>query len=231
MKRFYKEVAVVEGDSGFLIKLDGREVKTPEKGRNISPTRAMAEAICKEWQGQGDDVDPAVMPMAKLQNTALDRVATRRDDLIDELVKYAGTDLLCYHADQPEKLAHRQAKIWQPLLDWVLENHDVTLTVTRGIIHVAQDAGELAKLKIFLDSLDHFTLAAFYNMTTLCGSVSIALNLLGKNISVDQAWTAAQLDEHFQIEQWGIDDEAKARHDNMKAELDDALRFLDLLKD
>ena len=106
------------------------------------------------------------------------------------------------------------------------KTHDITLKVTTGILHVEQDVARLEKT---LQNIDSFRLAAFYNITTLCGSVSVALNVLGGNITAAQAWTAAELDENYQIAQWGIDDEAKVRQDNMKAELDAAVRFLDLM--
>lgn len=229
MKRFYENAAVISTDQGFSVELDGREVKTPDKRPNLSPTKAMADVICAEWNEQENKVVPDSMPTAKMQNTAIDRVDVRRDDLIAELVKYADTDLLCYHSEFPEDLAARQNKLWHPLLDWVAKNHDVTLKVTSGIIHVEQDGTQLEKLGKFLHTLDSFSLTAFYNITTLCGSVSIALNVFGGNITVDQAWAAAQLDDNYQIEQWGIDDEAKIRQDNMKAELDTAVLFLDLI--
>lgn len=226
MKRFYEKASIVAHDRGFLVELDGREVKTPEKRQNLSPTKAVAEAICQEWNEQGEKINPDSMPIAKLQNTAIDRVETRRGDLIAELVKYANTDLLCYRADFPEDLVKQQAEAWQPLLDWVSKTHDITLKVTTGILHVEQDVARLGKI---LQNIDSFRLAAFYNITTLCGSVSVALNVLGGNITAQQAWSAAELDENYQIAQWGIDDEAKVRQDNMKVELDAAARFLDLM--
>lgn len=225
MKRFYEKAVVVAHDLGFLVELDGREIKTPEKRQNISPTKAMAEAICQEWNEQGEKINPDSMLIAKLQNTAIDRVETRRGDLIAELVKYANTDLLCYRADFPQDLAKQQAETWQPLLDWVSEQHGITLKVTTGILHVKQDVAQLEKI---LRDIDSFRLAAFYNITTLCGSISVALNVLGDNITAEQAWEAAELDENYQISQWGIDDEAKIRQDNMKAELDAAVCFLGL---
>lgn len=226
MKRFYEKATVVSHDNGFLVELDGRAVKTPEKRPNLSPTKAMAEAICQEWNDQGDRVAPDSMLMVKLQNSAIDRVETRRDDLVAELIKYAGTDLLCYRAAFPEDLAKLQADIWQPLLDWVSATHGITLKVTTGILYVEQDVAQLEKI---LQEMDSFRLAAFYTITTLCGSVSLALNVSGGNITAEQAWQAAQLDENYQIAQWGRDDEAKNRQNNMKAELDAAICFLDLM--
>ncbi|MCF8474817.1 MAG: hypothetical protein K9G26_08980 [Emcibacter sp.] len=229
MKRFYKLATIRPLDNGYVVDLDGREVKTPEKRANVIPTKALAEAIAVEWNAQKDKVNANDMLLAKLNYTAIDRVGERRNDLMDELVKYAGSDLLCYRAEFPEILVERQNRLWQPLLDWVLSTHDMMLRVTNGIIHVEQDAQEIAKLRQFLTPLNSHFLTAFYIMTTLCGSVTIALNLIGGNITVDQAWDAAQLDENFQIEQWGADDEATLRHNNMKAELDSVARFLALL--
>jgi len=229
MKRFYQTATVVPAERGFMVQLDGRPIKTPEKRPNLSPTKVLAEAICMEWNAQADKVDPASMPMAKLQNTALDRVAGRTDDLICELVRYAGTDLLCYRAASPQDLAQHQDRLWQPLLDWTQQHHDMTLTVTTGILHVQQEMQQLAKLEYFLAGLDSFRLAAFYTIATLCGSVVIALNMLGGNISAQQAWDAAQLDENYQTAQWGRDEEAQIRQNNMKKELDSAARFLEML--
>lgn len=228
MKRFYDTAAVVAEDDGYIITLDGKEVKTPEKRKNLSPTHALAAAICAEWDEQTNEINPASMLIAKLQNTAIDRVETRRTDLIDELVNYAATDLLCYRADFPDDLAARQDQSWQPLLEWLRDHHDITLKVTTGIIHIAQDQQQLEKIRQILSDIDSFRLAAFYNITTLCGSVSIGLNVYGGNITADQAWEAAQLDETYQIEQWGMDEEAKLRQENMKAELKAAVRFLEL---
>ena len=231
MKRFYDKAAVAARGDAFAIELDGREVKTPEKRQSLSPTKALAEAICGEWKAQGNRVVPESMPLTRLQNTAIDRVAARRDDLIAQLVTYAGTDLLCYRAEYPPDLAQQQADIWQPLLDWVQKNHEMTLKVTSGILPVEQAAGELAKLEGFLKETDSFRLAAFHNITALCGSVSVALNLLGGNLTADGAWTAALLDENYQARQWGLDDEAVLRQKNMKAELDMAVQFLILIAD
>ncbi|PHZ85650.1 ATP12 family chaperone protein [Paremcibacter congregatus] len=229
MKRFFKQATVEEDGSGYVVKLDGRSVKTPEKRQNICPNRAIAEAICAEWNAQGDEIKPASMLITKMQNTAIDRVGARRADLEDELVKYAGTDLLCYRADYPADLVVRQETLWQPLLDWVLQSHDIALKSTTGIIHVAQDDSEMDKFRDHITGLDDFTLMAFYNITTLCGSVSIGLNVLGNNLTAEEAWAAAELDENYQIDQWGLDDEAKTRQDNMKSELNAAIRFLELL--
>ncbi|NOZ43126.1 MAG: ATPase, partial [Alphaproteobacteria bacterium] len=156
-------------------------------------------------------------------------VECRRDSLIDDLVKYAATDLLCYRAAVPEALARKQEQVWQPLLDWLHHHHGVTLKVTTGIIHIEQDQVALAQTGKLLHGLDSFRLMAFYTIATLCGSVAVALNVIGGNITAEQAWAAAQLDENYQTDQWGRDDEARTRQDNIRTELDAAIRFLSLL--
>lgn len=107
MKRFYEQAAVAKKDGGYIILLDGREVKTPEKRTALIPTKAMADVVQGEWQAQVEKIDPFSMPLTKLLNTGLDRVGPRRADLIDELVNYAGSDQLCYRAEFPDPFIKR----------------------------------------------------------------------------------------------------------------------------
>jgi len=229
MKRFYKQVSVTGQADGYVINLDERIVKTPGKKDAVAPTLALAEAIKAEWETQEEEIDPKTMPMTRYLNTALERVGTQRPTLIDELVKYGGSDMVCYRSDDPEELVSRQQDIWGPLLTWLSKTHDIHLAVTSGIIHVEQDEAELEKLDNLISGFDDFQLSAFHNMTTLTGSVTIALNLISDSITVEQAWEAAILDEAFQAERWGWDYEAEKRNDLMKQDLEDAVRFVKLL--
>jgi len=227
MKRFYENVSVEAVAGGYGIFLDGRMVKTPDKKDAISPTRAMAQAIATEWQAQGDKVDPASMPLGKLLYTALDRVEPRREAVITELLGFAKADMLCYQSDFPADLKQRQKKLWHPLLLWARETHGLEFKVTHSIAHIEQDPSMLDKLHEVLQGVDSFRLTALYNIVGLCSSVCVGLNILGRNITVEQAWAAAQLDEDFQNEQWGADEEARQRVENMKADLDSAAVFLE----
>lgn len=228
MKRFYEKVSVEPQDGGYAVHLDGRAVKTPAKRHALSPNRAMAEAVAAEWMAQRDKVNPASMPLGKLLYTALDKVDSRRDEVITELVGYAKADMLCYPCDFPADLVQKQKELWLPLLTWVREQHGLDFITTTSIAHIDQDEVLLEKLRKILGKLDSFRLTAFHNVTGLCSSVCIGLNVLGNNISIEQAWAAAQLDEDFQIEKWGEDDEAKLRTTNMKTDLDAAALFLTL---
>lgn len=230
MKRFYEQVTIEEQDGAFTILLDGREVKTPEKRPALIPTKAMAQLVQAEWQAQVEKIDPFSMPLTKLLNTALDRVGPRRADLIDELVNYAGSDQLCYRAEFPDDLVALQEKIWSPLLNWLHETHDVTLHVTTGIMHKEQDENEIAKIRILVEKMEDFELTAFHTLTSLSGSVTIALNHVGGNITIEEAWQAGHLDENYQTQQWGEDEEAEDRRKALRTELDAAALFRTLCK-
>ena len=119
MKRFYKTTSVGSEGDWFTALLDGRAIKTPAKRSCLMPTEKMAEVVAEEWESQKEEVDPRSMPITKLVNTAIDRVETRREELLDELVKYAGSDQICYRAEHPKELIELQDKTWNPLLEWI----------------------------------------------------------------------------------------------------------------
>lgn len=228
MKRFYKKVSVSEQGNMYTVLLDGKAIKTPEKSLFVMPTKKMAEAAAKEWGAQEQDIDPISMPITKLINTAIDRVDRRREDIIDELVNYVGSDQLCYRAEEPIELIELQNELWNPLLSRMKENHDISLKLTTGITFIQQDPMALNKIRVLLQKIESYKLTAFYSMITINGSVSIGFNLFEGHIDVEHAWDAGQLDENFQTSQWGVDDEAEIRRDNLKSELKNAAYFLTL---
>ena len=229
-KRFYKQAAVIDReDGGYGIALDGRPIRTPGGSQLAAPTRALAEAVAAEWNAQGDEISPQTMPMMRLAATAIDRIGRERMAIVDGIAAYGGSDLLCYRAESPAGLVERQAKLWQPLLDWAAETHGARLAVTQGISHIAQDEAALAALRKAVESQDDYRLAAVSQLTPACGSLVIALALLAGHIGADRAVEASQLDEDWQAEQWGQDKEAIDRRANVAREIADAARFLELL--
>ncbi|WP_417321093.1 ATP12 family chaperone protein [Emcibacter sp.] len=230
MKRFYNTVDVDEQDGGYVILLDGRTVKTPEKRLAIVPNPDLADMLAQEWRDQGEDILPHRMPMNKYLCTAIDRVTTQREVLIEELVNYGGTDQICYRAEHPVELVQRQQEKWDPIIDWMSGRLGIPLKVTTGIVPVEQGTEVLDKLRNKLARINEFQMAALHNMTTLTGSVSIALALFHEHLDEENAWAACQLDEDFQIEHWGEDEEAEQRRANMRAELGNAVRFLSLVR-
>lgn len=230
MKRFYKDVSISCQGKLFAVLLDGKNIKTPQKSLCLMPTRAMAEAVAQEWDDQETDIDPASMPITKLMNTAIDRIAARRSEIIDELVEFAGSDQLCYRAENPQELVELQNEIWDPLLVRIRKLHGVKLKQTTSIIFQKQDHDQILKIRNVIENIEDFELMAFYGMTTVCGSVTIGINLFEGHISIDEAWDAGHLDENFQVSKWGSDDEAEERRANLRAELGNAARFLSLCR-
>jgi chaperone required for assembly of F1-ATPase len=228
MKRFYKKASVEQKDQHFIVLLDGKAIKTPAQSFCHMPTRKMAKAVVKEWNDQGEEVIPNSMPITKLMNTAIDRVENRREELIDELVRYAGSDQICYRAEHPTELVSLQDKIWNPLLQWVNETLAIDLKISRGVIFVEQDKESLKKIKEVLERLDSFALTALHGMITVTGSVSIGYALYCDHLSIEQAWNAGHLDENFQVSQWGNDAEAEERRKNLRLELTNSYDFLQL---
>jgi chaperone required for assembly of F1-ATPase len=230
MKRFYKtaEVAPAPQASGYVIRLDGKQLATPGKAALVLPTPALAEAIAEEWASQGEELKPAAMPLMRLAATATDRVAAARSEVIEELMRYAGTDLLCYRAEEPEPLVARQAVVWQPLLDWALARFGAELTTVCGLMPQPQPDAALAALRRPLQHLDAMQLTALLVATAAAGSLVIGLALLEGRLSAEEAFAASELDETYQIELWGEDAEATARRAALKEDLLAVERFLKL---
>ena len=224
-RRFYKTVTVTDTNG---IALDGRSVKTPLKAALALPTRPLAEAVAAEWDAQGEQIDPAAMILTKLANTAIDRVGPHRAAIIAEVVDYANADLVCYRAGTPEALVERHARSWDPVVDWARTALDAPFTVTSGIIHKPQPEAALKAHETAVAALNDFELAAYHSIMSLTGSALIAMMLARAAIPPEAAWIAAHVDEDYQIELWGQDEEAQKRRAARYAEFMACCRFLAL---
>ena len=231
MKRLYKEAVAVAVAGGYGIALDGKPLLTPAKRPLVLPALPLAEAIAAEWQAQGDTVDPLAMPQMRLASIAIDLVMPRREEVLAELGKYAGTDLVCYRAEHPPELVARQHSVWQPLADWATLRFDAPLAVTAGIVPVAQPPATLHAFAAALAAYDPLRLTALHAATAACGSLVIALALIEGRLDAEAAFAAAQLDESFQIEAWGEDPEQAQRRRALAEEITAAAQFLVLLRD
>lgn len=212
LKRFYAQASVGEADGGFALLLDGRRARTPAKNPILSPSRALAEAMAAEWAGQGETIDPAAMPLTRLVNSALDGVAAALEATRAEIARYAESDLLCYRAEAPEALVEAEASAFDPILAWARETLGAHFVVAEGIVHRRQPQAALDAVRACLETIDQpIALAGLHVMTTLTGSVLLALAVAKRRLAEQDAWRIAHVGEDFQISQWGEDAEASAR--------------------
>ncbi|WP_136439799.1 ATP12 family chaperone protein [Pacificoceanicola onchidii] len=229
-KRFWQNAGVATTEGGWTITLDGRGVKTPAKTALVVPTQALAEAIAAEWQAQEDKVDPATMPFTRTANSALDKVAVQHGEVADMLAAYGDSDLLCYRADGPEGLVQRQIEAWNPLLDWAETALGARLEPRVGVIHAPQDSTALARLSAQVHALDPFGLAAFHDLVSLSGSLVLGFAVAEAHLRAEDAWLRSRIDETWQEEQWGEDEEASALAAYKKGEFLHAARFFALTR-
>lgn len=243
LKRFYREVTVaaatdrpagIEGDGneavGYAVELDGRPLRTPARARLLLPTAALAEAVAAEWRSQGDEIDPRAMAMTRLANTTCDGIVSSPDPIRDDIVAFAGQDLICYRAEHPVELVARQAELWDPVLDWAEPIFGSRPRVTSGVMPVPQPEVVIAGVRRHVGELEPWSLGAVHVMTTLTGSAIMALAHVAGAMSVDEAWAAAHVDEDWQAAQWGEDYEAAERRRKRADEMRTASRFVTLLR-
>ncbi|WP_370400336.1 ATP12 family chaperone protein [Sulfitobacter sp. JB4-11] len=210
-KRFWKAAAVVPASGGYTVELDGRPVRTPAKRALILPSKAMALIVADEWDAQQDVINPHTMPATKTANAALDKVVVQHGEVAQMLAAYGDSDLLCYRADAPEGLVARQSAAWDPMLDWAEQTLGARLQPRVGVIHAPQDPTALARLSIRTHQLNAFELAAFHDLVSLSGSLVLGFAAALKARTIDDLWEMSRLDEIWQAEQWGRDDEAEAQ--------------------
>ena len=207
-KRFWKAAVVAAVEDGFGILLDGRPVKTPAKEGLVVPTRVLAEAIAAEWEAQSELIAPLTMPFTRSANAAIDKARPQQDEVCDLIADYGGTDLLCYRAEAPEELVARQAAAWDPFLAWADTTFDARLNVAAGVMYVAQDDAALANLRAPIVKMNCFELAAMHDLVSLTGSLVLGLAATRDYAEPAEIWTASRIDEIWQAEQWGLDEEA-----------------------
>ncbi|KIC24899.1 MULTISPECIES: ATP12 family chaperone protein [unclassified Leisingera] len=226
-KRFWKAVTVAEAAEGFEVELDGRRVKTPAKAPLMVPTREMAEAIAAEWDAQTESVNPNSMPCTRSANAAIDKVTHQHSEVAAMLAEYGDSDLLCYRADSPVELAARQAAEWDPVLDWAEAELGVRLLPRTGVLHQPQEPAVLAVLAEKTRAMTPFQLAAFHDLVGISGSLILGFAAASGWRSAEEIWLLSRLDERWQEEQWGEDEEAQAAAEVKRQEFLHAKRFFD----
>ena len=229
MKRFYKEVAVVRTDLGWTVQLDGRPIKTQGGQPQVLPNEALAEMLAGEWRAQGEEIDPAAFRYRDMTDYALDVVEKDPRSVIDKLLGYAETDTLCYRADPEEALYRRQQEVWEPLLTALEAREGISLHRVSGVLHRPQPEVSMDRLRARLEALNAFELAALEQLTSLAASLCIGLAALESDADGEALWAAASLEEEWQADLWGREEEAEERRARRKADFLAAMEFADNL--
>jgi chaperone required for assembly of F1-ATPase len=209
-KRFYAEAGIAAADDGFAVTLDGRPIKTPTGRPVIVPVKEIAQAISREWQAQQEVIDPLSMPLTRLANSVVEGVIERVDAVADDLARYLNSDLLFYRAGHPEALVARESAHWDPVLFWAADTLGAHFILAEGVVHVRQPETAVAAARGALPG-DPWSVAALHVVTTLTGSALLALALFHGALDADQVWAAAHVDEDWNAEKWGHDEEVVCR--------------------
>jgi chaperone required for assembly of F1-ATPase len=230
MKRFYKDVAVVEADGGYRVTLDGRPIRTQGGAAQVVPGRALAEALAEEWRAQGEEIGPKGFALRDLGDFAIDHVMPDPAAAATGLLPFAETDTLCYRADPDEPLYRRQQELWEPLLQAVETQHGIRLERISGIVHRPQRPEALAALRTALLALDPFTFAALATLTRLATSLAIGLLAIEPGAGPDALFAAANCEQDWQAELWGWEWQAEEDRARRLEAFRQAARFAGLVR-
>jgi chaperone required for assembly of F1-ATPase len=228
-KRFYKEVGVGAVSEGFAVTLDGRSPRTPGQKPVVVPSEMLARAMAAEWAAQGELIDPETMPFVRLVNSAIEAGEDRAQAFREEIVKYAGNDLLLYRADSPRELVDDQERHWDAVLVKLARHFGISFQPTIGISHQPQPAATLARLAAALEGERLIPLVALVSVTGITGSGLLAIALRHGLLTTDDAWEAAHVDEDYNIRLWGEVEEATERRQKRRRDYDAAIAILDML--
>ena len=210
-KRFYEKVSIAGREEGNVVLLDGRTLHTPKKNPVAVANSALARALADEWDSQKEFIDANAMPLTRMVNAGIDVVGAHRTPIIAELAKYTGTDLLCYRADRPDTLVKRQSESWDPVLRWAEETYGMRFVLVEGLMPVDQPEETAEQARRVFQTADDIVLSGLHATTTLLGSAVLAIAHWKGRLSTVDAWAAAHVDEDWNFETWGDDEDARIR--------------------
>ena len=225
-RRFFRQATAGPHEGGLALLLDGRLARTPGRRPLVVAGEAVAEALAAEWAAQREVIEPAAMPITRIVNAAIDRVAGEMAAVRADIVGYARSDLVCYRAEGPRSLIEAEEAAWSPLIAWARDALGAGLVMAAGVVPVAQDASVAVAVERAMAPLDALALAALHAATTLTGSAVIALALARGHLDTEAAWAAAHVDDDWQMSQWGVDEAVLATREPRWRELEAAALVL-----
>lgn len=229
-KRFYKEVGVGAAAHGFAVTLDGKTPRTPSQKPVVVPQQALAAAMAEEWAAQQEFIDPKTMPVVRLINSAVEAGEERLEALREEIVKYSGNDLLLYRADTPRELVAEQERVWDAVLISLARHFEIGFQPTIGIVHQPQPAPTLERLRASLTDAGLIEAVALNSITGITGSGLLSICLREDLLIAEDVWTAAHVDEDYNVRLWGEVEEATDRRAKRRMDFNAAVRVLEMVR-
>eukprot|EP00127_Corallochytrium_limacisporum_P003447 Clim_evm75s149 gene=Clim_evmTU75s149 len=205
MKRFWKVAdAAKAGDNQWTVKLDGRGVKTPTMRPLVLPTEELAFFIAAEFAAQNDTMKPYTMPIYTIVNTVIDQDKFRpAEAMIRDLLGFLETDTTCCRHEYPQNLVQKQADTWDPYLTWFNKTFSVNVQHSASLLGPAHSEEDIGRIRTYLESLNPWKLTALETSVHSTKSLLISLALLERQVTLEEAVTAARLEVDTQIDQWG----------------------------
>ena len=235
MKRFYKLVSSKKTNDGHVIQLDGKSIKTPLGQDMCAATKSLADAIILEWAGQEEKVKPETMPLTQILTTSLDKIRDR-EAITESCMRYLDTDLVCYWTKEPEELAKLQKENWGSWVKWFDSHFEVPLYTTKNIDAIKQDEEAHKRVWNYIESLDDSYFTILHIMTSLSGSLVLALAFSEGDISPQELFEASYLEELYRGKLYNEDLHGAAPNEEAEREAfhrdaNAAKQYLDLVND
>ncbi|KAK0199210.1 hypothetical protein DFS33DRAFT_1369776 [Desarmillaria ectypa] len=144
---------------------------------------------------------PHALPITSLVSRAIDSLAKMptREEVCHALLEYLDKDTICFHEDYPPQLVDALSRT-------------IGIPCWNGHSILSNRQPEATKQR-FIEELKKFTsweMAAMERATYITKSFLIALALVKRFITVEQASIAARVEVSSQIERWG---EVEDSHD------------------
>lgn len=224
-----KKISVEQNSKGFILLQDGKMLFTPLGKEMVLPSAEMAETLAGEWFAQGEKPRRDKMPLTCIACVAIDIVREQRDGVLDDILSYTDTDLVCYRAGDTPELAAIQQQAFEPLLQWLKPKLGIELLITDGVMPIKQPTDTRQKYAAALKEYDEWHLAVLACILKAISSLAIAFALLERRIDAKQAFHLSHLEEEFETSKWGKDDEKEERLIRLRLEIIAAGEFLKLL--
>lgn len=148
-----------------------------------------------------------------------------RTEIIDRLGEFSLHDVLLFLSSD-EKVLAEQTKKWVPVINWVNQTVNARFLSSKSLDIPKANYQTMAELKNYINAFSDKELTAFYIAAVNMRSVLLAIALVKGHINAAQAFELSELEELYQVRQWGNDPLAEARRRSLKMTLAEVEKYL-----